>query len=500
MTFLLVVLIGWGVLSPFIIGNGLKQRIEKLEAQVAALRAAAASAMTPAAAATPAAASVPQAGAPKPFVYDPPPGTPPPLPQMAPIPASGKSGPNWAAVEHWIVERWIIAAGGLTAALGGLFIVRYSIEQGLLGPGARVILGGLVGLALVAAAEWVRRRSDNPDAKPAATTQVPAALAAAGLITLYGVTYAAHAFYSLIPAPIAFILLAIIAFASLGAGLIYGPLAAGLGAAMSLIAPALVASDNPNAAILFPYLFFVTAGIFAVIRYRDWPWLTWLALGGNAIWQLSWMLTVGGGQDIVRVLHLLAIPAVSAWLLLRDPWPEPAGPWWRWGLVEGAIAGMDGRRNGSGRFRTALDARGGHRLRRGRHQRLGCWHRAADAADAVGADAAAIACDRRRADRWPGSGLGTFPPCRGTRCCRGYSMARCSRRPWPLILHRSRCTRPCSGWAALPCCGDPPKKAFGPASRRPCRWPCWRCYMPACRASPNRCPGPASGSVSRYWR
>jgi uncharacterized membrane protein len=327
-TFFLIMLIGWGVLAPFVIAKGLKARIEKLEAQVAALRA------TPKHPAT----STVQETITQAVIAQPTPVGPPPSPFIppsrpaAPLPAPAPN-PAWEAIEKWLVERWIIAAGGLTAALGGLFIVRYSIEQGLLGPGARSILGALVGLALIGGAEWVRSRAptDKADVRgPIPVHQVPAALSAAGLVTLYGVAYAAHAFYDLIPATMTFVLLAAIAIGSLAAGLLYGPLAAGLGAGMGLVAPALVASDNPNAAVLFSYLFIVTAGVFALIRYRNWPWLAWLALAGNGIWQLSWMLSVGGGQGTVRVAHLLAIPALSFWLLLREPWPEPAGPWWRW--------------------------------------------------------------------------------------------------------------------------------------------------------------------------
>jgi uncharacterized membrane protein len=328
-TLFLILVIGAGVLGLFVNTSDLKQRVARLEREVMQLRAAAK-------AAPPDSASVPIADQAQPTAAQPPPvqieSQPSQLPpRPTPPPRSiPNSGFDWVAIERWIIERWIIAAGGLTAALGGLFIVRYSIEQGLLGPMARVVLGALVGFALIGGAEWVRRRTPDKAGTPDAEQQVPAALAAAGLVTLYGVTYAAHSFYDLVPATIAFILLAAIAFGSLGAGLVYGRLAAILGAGMGLAAPALVASDSPNAAILFPYLFFVTAGVFALIRYRPWPWLAWLALAGNGIWQLSWMLSVGSDQGTVRVIHVIAIPALSGWLLLRDPWPEPAGPWWRW--------------------------------------------------------------------------------------------------------------------------------------------------------------------------
>ena len=52
----------------------------------------------------------------------------------------------------------MVWAGGIALALGGFFLVRYSIEQGWFGPGARVLLGALVALVLIAAGEWTRRR------------------------------------------------------------------------------------------------------------------------------------------------------------------------------------------------------------------------------------------------------------------------------------------------------------------------------------------------------
>jgi uncharacterized membrane protein len=52
----------------------------------------------------------------------------------------------------------VVWVGGLTLALGGFFMVRYSIDAGLLGPGVRTMLGGAFALALLAAGEWMRRK------------------------------------------------------------------------------------------------------------------------------------------------------------------------------------------------------------------------------------------------------------------------------------------------------------------------------------------------------
>src|SRR5581483_6587665 len=65
------------------------------------------------------------------------PAQPPPLPSAEP------------GFEERIGTRWVVWLGGLTLALGGFFMVRYSIEAGLLGPGVRILLGGAFALALL---------------------------------------------------------------------------------------------------------------------------------------------------------------------------------------------------------------------------------------------------------------------------------------------------------------------------------------------------------------
>src|ERR1700743_1988315 len=72
--------------------------------------------------------------------------TPPPLPQPQLEPG----------FEERIGTRWVVWVGGLTLALGGFFMVRYSIEAGLLGPGVRTLLGGGFALGLLAAGGWTR--------------------------------------------------------------------------------------------------------------------------------------------------------------------------------------------------------------------------------------------------------------------------------------------------------------------------------------------------------
>src|SRR6185369_12410014 len=78
--------------------------------------------------------------------------------------------------EETIGTRWVVWIGGLTLALGGFFMVRYSIEAGLLGPGVRTILGGAFALALLAAGEWTRRKESISNIEALPIANIPAIL------------------------------------------------------------------------------------------------------------------------------------------------------------------------------------------------------------------------------------------------------------------------------------------------------------------------------------
>ena len=65
----------------------------------------------------------------------------------------GKSRTSAGAVRGPRRDAWrplAVYAGGLAMALGGVFLVRYSIEAGLIGPRMRIFLGALLAAGLIA--------------------------------------------------------------------------------------------------------------------------------------------------------------------------------------------------------------------------------------------------------------------------------------------------------------------------------------------------------------
>uniref|UniRef100_UPI00177DBBA3 DUF2339 domain-containing protein n=1 Tax=Mesorhizobium mediterraneum TaxID=43617 RepID=UPI00177DBBA3 len=53
-------------------------------------------------------------------------------------------------IETALGTRWAVWVGGIALALGGLFLIRYTIEAGIFGPGVRLSMAAMLGLVLVA--------------------------------------------------------------------------------------------------------------------------------------------------------------------------------------------------------------------------------------------------------------------------------------------------------------------------------------------------------------
>src|SRR5262249_5134755 len=100
-----------------------------------------------------------------------------------------------ARLEEQLMRRWLIWLGALALALGAVFLVKYSIDQGYFGPTIRVISGAALGIVLLLLGEWVRRL---PAGAASEANYIPAGLTAAGIVALFASVFAAYALYQLL--------------------------------------------------------------------------------------------------------------------------------------------------------------------------------------------------------------------------------------------------------------------------------------------------------------
>ena len=324
-------------IRAIVVAGRQRERLDRLESRIASMEASlvglasgpARAAEAPAAPATPRPAdATPPAPVPdsEPLV-----GAPPPIVEAETGAATEAVTTASAAeprpstldnLERSITSRWFVWLGAATLALAGVFLVREAVERGWLGPGVRVSLGFLAGLALIALGEWVRRRfpahdvASRPDSMR--TDYVPPALSSAGFLFCYASLYAAGQLYGFLPPVVTFAGMAAVSVAASLLAVLHGPFLALLSVIGGFLTPALVATDQPNGWALFGYLFALVIGGLAMSWFRGWIWMSWLALAGSLVWALTW---TGLPRDVAAptplAMFVVALAAVHVAALPR---------------------------------------------------------------------------------------------------------------------------------------------------------------------------------------
>lgn len=208
---------------------------------------------------------------------------PPPLP----IPAAGdapdrKPGRDRETIdwERWLGVRGAALVGGMGLALAGILFVRYAIDQGWVGPLARVLLTGGLGAVCLTLLGPIKRRGFEV---------LGEALGGAGSVMLYGAAWAAYRLYDLMPVMPALACMAattalvvwlsdryrsrvLVVFAAVG----------GFGT------PLLLGTWNGNPIGLFGYALLLDLGLLTIARSRNWVWMEWVALAGTFLLHVLW--------------------------------------------------------------------------------------------------------------------------------------------------------------------------------------------------------------------
>jgi uncharacterized membrane protein len=257
--------------------------------------------------------SAPVEAPPTPEVEDtsptPPPPTPPPPPESRGAIAAAATPVTVKAVgfEQALTSRWLVWLGGVVLVLAGVFLVKYSIDMGWLGPAVRCGLGVAGGMALMVAGEWLRRQPLQKAIVAVEASYVAPSLAAAGVATVYMSIFAAYELYELLPPLVAFVLLAAASVLAFGLALLQGPFIAVLGVLGGYLVPILVSTGSQSAITLFPFLFALAAAAQWIVRYRDWWRIAWLNLAGALLWPFIWYAVAWEATDapVLGIYQLL---------------------------------------------------------------------------------------------------------------------------------------------------------------------------------------------------
>lgn len=224
-----------------------------------------------------------------------------PVDPPQPEPRLARIAPPRIAIEELLGSKLPIWAGGITLVVAGLFIVKYSIDVGLLSPAVRVVLALVFAAVLVVGGEVTRRWRAT-----AIDPRVSQSLAGAGIAVAYAAILMAANVYRIVDPALAFVGLTSVTVGALGLALRFGAPCAVLGLVGGLAAPALVGGGG-NVATLAIYLTLTVAGLAGVARHRKWRWLSAAALLGGFGW--------GGVMLAMQMIDLTASLAIGVYLI-----------------------------------------------------------------------------------------------------------------------------------------------------------------------------------------
>ncbi len=214
----------------------------------------------------------------------PPVRTPPvaPVSQTVPAAETASGGPVgggvWPAFspsldwERLLGRNWFAIIGAVALVLGIGFFLKLAFDNNWIGDTGRIILGVVLGLALLGVGEYAQRRVPIW-AQP---------VTAAGAVILYLSIYAAFGLYQLIRPDVALLFLAlVVALASLLALRHESIVVALLGIIGAFLVPVLLGPDLPDIRLALVYILVVDAGILAISTFRNWRWFNLVGWAGT---------------------------------------------------------------------------------------------------------------------------------------------------------------------------------------------------------------------------
>ena len=194
------------------------------------------------------------------------------------IPAPKISLPKQPSdLEKIIGESWINKIGILIVVIGVAIGAKYSIENELISPLTRIILGYLVGIGLLGFGIKLKPKFEG----------YSAVLVSGAISIFYFITYFAYSFYDLIPQALAFVMMLIFTAFTVFTAIKYNRVViAHIGLIGAYAVPFLLSSGSGRVDILFSYMLIINLGILFISIKKDWKSLhysafffTWMIYG-----------------------------------------------------------------------------------------------------------------------------------------------------------------------------------------------------------------------------
>lgn len=211
------------------------------------------------------------------------------------IPASDRDlfGPNHN-VEDELFGKWFPRIGAFAVLVGAGFGFKYAVDQGLVGPRLRIMLGILLSSLLIGIGDWTRKRDWSAYAH---------AITGGGVGILYLTLWAAVGMYGLLPPSVGF--LCLIGVSGLGCALALrheSQTLALLAVIGGFINPFVTGAGAEMPQGLYLYILSVDVGVVLLTFVRPWNVLEKVAFVASWI-----VLEIGGGSAVTSLLAATGI-------------------------------------------------------------------------------------------------------------------------------------------------------------------------------------------------
>lgn len=193
-----------------------------------------------------------------------------------PRPVQGRSN-----LEKFIGENLLSKIGIVILVIGIAVGAKYSIDNNLISPLTRIILGYVMGLGLMGVGIKLKKKY----------TAFSAVMVSGAIAILYFITFAAFSFYDLFPQAVAFGTMAILTVFAVIASLNYDkPVIAHLGLVGAYAVPFLLSDGSGKVTVLFSYMTIINTGILVLSFKKQWKSLFYTAFSLTWIIFISWYL------------------------------------------------------------------------------------------------------------------------------------------------------------------------------------------------------------------
>ena len=215
-------------------------------------------------------------------------------------------------LEGTIGKLWLNRIGIVAILIGVAYFLKYAFDSGWIGPGGRVAIGLIAGIAVIVWSETFRRKG---------SAAFSYSLKAVGIGILYLSLWAASQYFHLVPASVAFVAMILVTASTITLALTQD---AEILAVYAMIGgfstPALVSTGENHEIILFSYVLLLNLAILAMVAFKPWRRIVWGAMLGTGAMYVGWAAQYYDSTErTVTVLFASAFFAVFALVPLLTP-------------------------------------------------------------------------------------------------------------------------------------------------------------------------------------